>query len=33
MLLWIGQVVGRLLHADEKQGIEYEEYRRLVENY
>ncbi len=33
MLLWIGQVVGRLLHADEKQGIEYEEYRRLTENY
>ncbi len=32
MLLWIGQVVGRLLHADEKQGIEYEEYQRLVEN-
>jgi hypothetical protein len=31
MLLWIGQVVGRLLHADEKQGIEYEEYERLIE--
>ena len=29
MLLWIGQVVGKLLHADEKQGIEYEEYWRL----
>jgi putative transposase len=33
MLLWIGQVVGKLLHADEKQGIEYEEYWRLTENY
>ncbi len=33
MLLWIGQVVGRLLHADEKQGIEYEEYQRLIENH
>ena len=33
MLLWIGQVVGRLLHADEKQGIEYEEYQRLVKNH
>ena len=32
MLLWIGQVVGRLLHADEKQGIEYEDYQRLVQN-
>jgi hypothetical protein len=31
MLLWIGQVVGKLLHADEKQGIEYEEYERLIE--
>ncbi len=31
MLLWIGQVVGRILHADEKQGIEYEEYERLIE--
>lgn len=33
MLLWIDQVVGKLLHADQKQGIEYEEYRRLTENY
>lgn len=33
MLLWIDQAVGKLLHADQKQGIEYEEYRRLTENY
>ena len=33
MLLWIAQGVGRILHADEKQGIEYDEYRRLTENY
>ena len=33
ILLWIDQVVGKLLHADQKQGIEYEEYRRLTENY
>ena len=33
MLLWIAQVVGKLLHADEKQGIEYEKYRRLIKNY
>jgi len=33
MLLWIDQVVGKLLHSDQKQGIEYEEYRRLTENY
>ena len=26
-------LIGRILHADEKQGIEYEEYRRLTENY
>jgi hypothetical protein len=32
MLLWIGQVVGRLLGADEKQGIEREAYQRLVAN-
>ena len=32
MLLSIGQVVGRLLHADEKQGIEYEDYQKLVQN-
>ncbi len=33
MLLWISQIVGKLLHADEKQGIEYEEYERLTANY
>ena len=33
MLLWINQVVGRLLGTDEKQGIEYEEYQRLTANY
>ncbi len=33
MLLWIAQGVGRILRADEKKGIEYEEYRRLTENY
>jgi putative transposase len=33
MLLWIGQVVGKLLHADQKQGIDYEEYQRLTANY
>lgn len=33
MLLWISQVIGRLLHADEKQGIEYEEYHRLAGIY
>jgi putative transposase len=32
MLLWIGQVVGRLLGADQKQGIEYETYQRLTQN-
>lgn len=30
MLLWIGQVVGRLLGADKKQGIEREAYQRLA---
>jgi len=29
MLLWITQITGRLLHADQKQGIEYEAYQRL----
>lgn len=33
MLLWIAQVVGRILHADEKQGIEYEEYFRMAAKY
>ena len=33
MLLRIAQTVGRLLHADDKQGIEYEEYQRLTENH
>ena len=33
MLRWIDQVIGKILHADEKQGIEYEEYWRLTENY
>ena len=33
MLLWIAQIVGRLLHADQKQGIEYEEYDRLTASY
>jgi IS4 transposase len=33
MLLWISQIVGRILKADQKQGIEYEEYLRLTANY
>ena len=33
MLLWISQIVGRRLGADRKQGIEYEAYQRLAENY
>jgi len=33
MLLWINQVVGRQFGADQKQGIEYEEYQRLTANY
>ncbi|TWU21351.1 ISH3 family transposase [Bythopirellula polymerisocia] len=33
MLLWISQVVGKHLGADRKQGIEYEAYQRLTENY
>ena len=32
MLLWISQVVGRLLGADQKQGIDRETYQRLTEN-
>lgn len=32
MLLWIDQVIGKLFHADEKQGIEYDEYQRLTTN-
>jgi len=33
MLRWIDQVIGKILHADEKQGIEYEEYWKLIDNY
>lgn len=33
MLLWISQVVERLLGVDQKQGIEYEEYQRLTANF
>lgn len=32
MLLWISQVVGKMLGADEKLGIEYETYLRTIEN-
>lgn len=32
MLRWISQVVGGLLGDDQRQGIEYEEYRKLAEN-
>jgi putative transposase len=32
MLLWIGQVVGRSLGADKKQGIDRETYQRLTVN-
>jgi len=32
MLLWISQVVGRMLGADTKQGIERETYERLANN-
>ena len=32
MLRWISQVVGGLLGDDRRQGIEYEEYRKLAEN-
>ena len=31
MLLWISQVVGKLLGADQRQGIEYDAYKRLTE--
>jgi hypothetical protein len=30
MLLWIAQVVGRLLGADRKLGIDLESYQRLT---
>ncbi len=33
MLLWIAQVVGRLLHADQNPGIKRETYERLTANY
>ena len=33
MLLWISQVIGRMMGVDQKQGIEYEAYQRLAENY
>jgi len=33
MLLWISQIVGRLLKADQKQGIDRETYQRLTENH
>jgi len=33
MLLWISQVVGRLLHADQNPGIKRETYERLITNY
>lgn len=33
MLLWITQVVQRLLHADEKPGIDLETYQRLTATY
>lgn len=32
MLLWISQIVGRLLGADQKQGIDRETYQRLTAN-
>ncbi len=32
MLLWIAQVVGRLLGSDQRQGIDLETYQRLTEN-
>jgi hypothetical protein len=31
MLLWITQVIGRLLRADQKPGIDYETYQRFTE--
>ena len=30
MLLWVTQIIGRLLHANQKQGIEYKAYQRLT---
>ena len=30
MLLWITQVVGKLLGADQRNGIEYEAYQQLA---
>jgi hypothetical protein len=32
MLLWISQVIGKLLGADQCQGIEYDAYKRLTAN-
>ncbi len=32
MLLWISQIVGRLLGADQIQGIDRETYQRLTAN-
>jgi putative transposase len=32
MLLWIGQVVGRILGADQHQGIDRETYQRITQN-
>ena len=32
MLLWISQIVGRMLGADKRQGIELEAYQRLAAN-
>lgn len=33
MLLWISQVIARLLHANQTQGIQRETYERLTKNY
>jgi len=33
MLRWISQVIGGLLGDDQRQGIEYEEYRKLAANH
>jgi len=33
MLLWISQVVGRLLHADHHQGIDLETYQRVTKRH
>jgi len=32
MLLWITQVVQRLLHADQKPGIDLQTYQRFMES-